>query len=176
MAVERDHSLAAHLRAAFGDMPRFDLIEGNAVYQDITREQLAARGYTGPFVEPEEAARHLLRIGRAYDFTMFEYFQTDLMAHKGTEDDVHRVLNRLDRFLDGLLGFPDDDGHLFVMISDHGNVEDATHRLHTRNPVPLVAIGHGAQRLRDTVRRLEDFTPALMELYPPREGARPTAR
>jgi 16S rRNA (adenine1518-N6/adenine1519-N6)-dimethyltransferase len=31
VAVELDRSLAAHLRAAFGDLPRFDLYEGNAL-------------------------------------------------------------------------------------------------------------------------------------------------
>lgn len=163
LSVTTVSSLHAFGRVRTGD----DLIEGHAVYQDITREQLVARGYTGPLVQPEEAGRHLLRIGREHDFTMFEYFQTDLMAHKGTDEDVRRVLNRLDRFLDVLLSFPDEDGHLFVMISDHGNVEDATHRLHTTNPVPFVAIGQGAERLRERVRRLEDFTPALLELYPP---------
>lgn len=31
VAVEYDHALAAHLRDAFGDFPRFDLVEGNAL-------------------------------------------------------------------------------------------------------------------------------------------------
>jgi hypothetical protein len=34
------------------------------------------------------------------------------------------------------------------------------------NPVPLVAIGHGADALRRAVSSLEDVVPALLDLYP----------
>ncbi len=32
VAVELDHSLIAHLRTAFGDIPRFELVEGNSLH------------------------------------------------------------------------------------------------------------------------------------------------
>ena len=42
VAVEYDRALAAHLRDAFGDIPRFDLVEGNAL--TLASDDLIPRG------------------------------------------------------------------------------------------------------------------------------------
>jgi 2,3-bisphosphoglycerate-independent phosphoglycerate mutase len=148
-----------------------DLLRDQAVYQDLTREVLAPRGYAGPVIAPEEAGRHLVRIAGEQEFTLFEYFQTDLMAHRGTEDDLRRVLSNLDRFLGVVAPGWERPGCLFLLTSDHGNIEDLRTRQHTHNPVPLVAIGIGAEHMKRGVRRLEDFLPVLLELYPARAPA-----
>jgi 2,3-bisphosphoglycerate-independent phosphoglycerate mutase len=153
--------------AAFGAVRDTAKMMGNqAVYQDLTRDFLRARGYTGPTVTPRESGEHLLAIAGDHDFTLFEYFQTDLMAHKGSPDDVNRVLRNLDEFLDVVLPFASEPNHLFLLTSDHGNIEDMTTRLHTLNPVPLVALGAGASTLKNKVHSLTEFVPALLELYP----------
>jgi 2,3-bisphosphoglycerate-independent phosphoglycerate mutase len=136
-----------------------------AVYQDLTRESLRERGYDGPLVTPADSARDLVGITADYDFTLFEYFQTDRMGHKGTREEVDRVLALFDAFLSGVLSFYERPGNLFVMTSDHGNIEVADSRSHSVNPVPLVAIGQGADFLRERVRSVTDVTPMLMELY-----------
>ena len=83
---------------AFGEVRDTAAMLGNrAVYQDLTRRFLRGRGYTGPNMTPRESAEHLLAIAAEHDFTLFEYFQTDLMAHKGTPEDVRRVLSQLER-------------------------------------------------------------------------------
>ena len=145
-----------------------DMLCNWAVYQDLTRETLRPRGYDGPLVTPCEAAGHLLAIAREYDFTLFEFFLTDVAAHKGSRDAQLEILKKLDEFLDVVRGHADIPRGLFVLTSDHGNMEDSTTRLHTLNPVPLVAIGQGATELRTAVKSLVDFVPALLTLYPPR--------
>ena len=144
------------------------LMENKAVYQDLTREFIVPRGYTGPMVSPRESGEHLLQIAAEHDFTLFEYFQTDLIAHKGERSDVERVLLQLDEFLDIVVRFPEEPGRLLLLTSDHGNIEDQSTRLHTKNPVPLVALGEGAERLKQEVKSLTDVVPSLMSLYPPR--------
>lgn len=42
VAVEYDRKLAAHLQDAFGDLPRFDLVEGNALH--LSSDDLIPRG------------------------------------------------------------------------------------------------------------------------------------
>ena len=145
------------------------LLENKAVYQDLTREFIVPRGFTGPMVSPRDSGEHLLALAAEYDFTLFEYFQTDLIAHKGERADVERVLLQLDEFLDVVVQFPDEPGRLLILTSDHGNIEDQTTRLHTKNPVPLVALGEGAEQLRGAAQSLTDVVPALMALYPPRQ-------
>jgi 2,3-bisphosphoglycerate-independent phosphoglycerate mutase len=155
---------------AFGAVRDTAAMLGNrAVYQDLTRQFLRGRGYTGPDVTPRESAEHLLAIAGEHDFTLFEYFQTDLMGHKGTPEDVRRVLTQLNEFLDALLAWPKKPGHLLLLTSDHGNIEDSCTKLHTENPVPLVAMGDGADRLKANVKSLVDFVPTLLGLYPKRE-------
>jgi 2,3-bisphosphoglycerate-independent phosphoglycerate mutase len=155
---------ALHAFGAVRDTAK--MLENRAVYQDLTREFLKTRGYTGPTVAPRESAEHLLAIAEEHDFTLFEYFQTDLMAHKGAAADVRRVLGQLDEFLSVLLPFAERPGRLFILTSDHGNLEDMTTRVHTQNPVPLVVLGQGADILKSRVRSLADFVPALLGFYP----------
>ena len=155
---------------AFGAVRDTTAMLGNrAVYQDLTRQFLRSRGYTGPDVTPYESGQHLLAIAEEYDFTLFEYFQTDLMAHKGTPEDVRRVLSQLNEFLEVLLAWPAQPGRLLVMTSDHGNVEDCRAKQHTANPVPLAAVGEGAEQFKRDIKSLTDFVPELLKLYPPKK-------
>lgn len=142
------------------------LEEDRAVYQDLTRRILRERGYSGRIITPTEAAKHLLNIAREHDFTLFEYFQTDLAAHRGNYDDRVRVLRELDEFLRTLLAFPNPRRSLLIIASDHGNIEDPTTSQHTANPVPFIALGRGAPFLRRRVRDLTDVAPTLLKLYP----------
>jgi len=49
------------------------------------------------------------------------------------------------------------------LVSDHGNLEEAGHDRHTRNPVPLLAWGRAARELVDSVETMDALTPALVE-------------
>lgn len=151
--------------AAFGAVRLTDdLLAGRAVYQDLTRRTLRERGYDGPLAAPAQSARDLVALAGEHDFTLFEYFQTDRAGHKGDPDFTRRVLSEFDEFLDGVLAFPG-EARLFLMTSDHGNIEDSSARVHTANPVPFVALGAHAAELRNKVRSLTDITPALLDLY-----------
>ncbi len=145
-----------------------EMLRQEAVCQDLTRECLRERGYDGPLVTPEESACHLVTLAKRHDLTLFEYFQTDRVAHRGHPTDTQRVLTRLEALVKGLLCFTEQRDGLFLLTSDHGNLEDETTRVHTTHPVPLVALGHGARRLLNRVESLVDVLPALLELYPPR--------
>ena len=156
----------AALKAFGGVRCKGELHRNEAVYHDIVRVTAKDRGYEGEMISESDAAEHLSSIARDHDFTLFEYFLTDLMAHRGTHDDVLKVLGSLDRFIIALIQKCDEQTDLFVMTSDHGNIEDRHSRSHTQNPVPFVAIGRGADQLKEKVRALDDCVPALMSLYP----------
>lgn len=161
--------------AAFGAVRDREAMERHeAVFQDLTRTSLRARGYPGPLIEPEEAAMHLVALARQHDFTLFEYFQTDRAAHRGTREEILQVLGLFDRFLQTLLPFAREPRGLLLLVSDHGNIEDLRTRSHTTNPVPWVALGQGATALREEVRTLTDIVPALLAQY--ETGPAPTPR
>ena len=67
----------------------------------------------------------------------------------------------LDQFLAGLLAaLP--SGSSLVLSSDHGNFEDSSSRMHTRNPVPLLVWGRDRDRLLERIDDMPDVTPALV--------------
>ena len=150
--------------AAFGTVRGREQLERNdAVYQDLTRQSLVARGYTGPIVSPAEAAEHLAAIAASHHLTLFEYFQTDRAGHGGDREWVVGVLAEFDAFLGRLLARCLETGLLLVLTSDHGNIEDLSTGLHTANPVPLAARGPGADALRARVRSITDVSPVILE-------------
>jgi 2,3-bisphosphoglycerate-independent phosphoglycerate mutase len=146
--------------AAGGPIPTLsDLLEGRAVLWDITHE-IAARylDYELPLVAPEEAGARLARLAGEYDLVLFESFLPDLAGHRRIEPEW--VLSRLDGFLGGILAHRSPDTTL-VLCSDHGNLEDATTKGHTVNPVPLLAAGPAAGRFRGATA-ITDVTPAIL--------------
>lgn len=155
--------------SAFGCVRTASELERNeAVYQDLTRHLLRERGYTGPLVAPREAAEHLLAIAAQYDLTLFEYFQTDRAGHARDLSRIHRVLGELDEFLGRVLELCHERGFLFLLTSDHGNIEDVGGGGHTLNPAPFVALGPHGDDLCRQVKAVTDVAPALLALWPVR--------
>ncbi len=141
-----------------------DLADDGAVLQDLTRETIRDRYPDIPPIDPEDAARHLFDIVRAHDFTLFEYFQTDVAGHSMDYERACSVLREYDAFLATLIRFTEAAGITLLMTSDHGNIEAMNERGHTRNPVPFIAFGPGEQELRARVKSLTDVTPAILSL------------
>jgi 2,3-bisphosphoglycerate-independent phosphoglycerate mutase len=139
-----------------------DLRAGRAVAWDVSGDHFATRaGYNVGFTAPRDAGRNLATIAAGADLTVWETFLTDLAAHGRWGLRVDDALTRLDGLLDGLLAEGPDD--LTVLLtSDHGNLEDSTHRVHTKNPVPLLAVGPSAGSF-EGLRSLLEVTPTILE-------------
>ena len=139
-----------------------DLVVNQAVMQDLTRETVQDRYPDLPVITPLRASEHLFRIACDSDFTLFEFFQTDIAGHSMDYARACAVLRAYDTFLASLVRSADAAGMTIVMTSDHGNIESMTSRGHTRNPVPFVAYGPGESRIRNAVSSLVDVTPAIL--------------
>lgn len=139
------------------------LREGRALSADITNERWRALGHPEiSSISPEEAGRKLARIAQSYRFVLFEYFLTDHAGHAQSMAEAHRVLGSFDRMLGGLLDAVDTRSTLIAITSDHGNLEDLSTKSHTRNPVPLIAIGAGHKRMAGSVKNLTHIAPAIL--------------
>ncbi len=124
-----------------------DLVEGGAVYRDYTNAVAAAQGHEVELLDARTAGARLGELARCQDLLVYEFFQTDHVGHRGTAEDAYEVLADLNRFLGAALGRLDPATDTFVLSSDHGNVEDAETSAHTRNPVPILLYGKGAESL-----------------------------
>ena len=140
-----------------------DLVAGRAVYQDLTNARLRDRGHAVPLIAPEDAGRHLAALARGRVFTLFEFFETDLAGHGRVADPIG-VVERLDRFLGGLLAATDLAETLVVLTSDHGNLEDERTGGHTLNPVPGLLVGAGRGTMAARLRDLTDVVPATLDV------------
>ena len=140
------------------------LVQGSAVASSITNEmwQRFAPDAGVPDVLPRDAGRALARIASAVELTFFAHYDTDLAGHRRGWEGSVAALERVDAFLGGLLELLP-AGALVVIASDHGNLEDSRAG-HTRNPVPIVAIGPGRQIIGDRVKTITDVAPSLLAL------------
>lgn len=142
-----------------------DLADDRALMQDLTRETIQDRYPDIPVIPPQRAAEHLFAIARGYDFTLYEFFQTDVSGHSMDYRRACAVLRVYDRFLASLVRLTEAAGMTLVMTADHGNIESIGERGHTRNPVPFIVFGPHEKRIREGVASLRDVTPALLDAY-----------
>ena len=142
-----------------------DLAEDRALMQDLTRETIQDRYPDIRVISPRAAADHLFAIAMENDFTLYEFFQTDVSGHSMDYARACAVLRTYDRFLAALVRLVEAAGITLVMTADHGNVENVSDRGHTRNPVPFIAFGPRAGDLLAAVSSLEDVTPAVLSVF-----------
>ena len=123
-----------------------DLRNGEAVSADITNERWPDMGYPNILrISPQEAGARLTELSRKYQFVFYEYYLTDKAGHHQSMSEAVRALKDVDGLLEGLVESADLKSTLVLITSDHGNIEDLSVRTHTRNPVPLLAVGNGHQ-------------------------------
>jgi hypothetical protein len=142
-----------------------DLSEGEALYQDFTNQILKERGYEVPLFSPQEAGRILAGIASRYDFTLYEYFQTDIAGHSRDMERCKEEIEKIDAFIDSILVHLDLDSTCLLLTSDHGNIEDLDTAGHTSNPVPTIFWGRGKELMASRVTSIADVTPTLIELF-----------
>lgn len=140
-----------------------DLKRGEAVYWDITNFYLAGHLHMAvPIIEPETAGQRLARLSHNYNLVLYESFLPDAAGHRKDLELALQVLDTLDRFFAGLL---EEVGSTttVVMSSDHGNLEEIGLRLHSTNPVPLLAVGPGAESFRQA-QAITDVAGGIMRV------------
>ena len=137
-----------------------DLAAGLALTWDVTGEHFARRaGEVVAIVAAEVAGANLARLAGGHRFTLYETFLTDLAGHRRWGLEPAGAVARLDGLLAGILAARAPD--LTVLLtSDHGNLEEAGHGRHTRNPVPLLAVGPAAGAFA-ALTRLDEVAPRV---------------
>ncbi|MEM1054855.1 MAG: peptidase [Bacteroidota bacterium] len=138
-----------------------DLNLGHALPADLTGERW--QHHLDPDhvpTSPAEAGRRLATLAREHRLTLFEYPYTDTAGHGRDGLTPEDVLPLVDEALGAILDARSTD-NLLIVSSDHGNIERPTTKSHTRNPVPLVALGPGAEAFAEAASLL-DVAPALV--------------
>jgi hypothetical protein len=135
----------------------------SSLSHDYSGEWMAERGYPVKLRSAADAALVLAGLLAGHDLVLYEYFLTDLAAHRGTREQRFEQARRVETLLDAALSAIDLARHRVVVVSDHGNLEEVHHDRHTLNPVPLLAWGRGARAFMNAVPTMEALTPTLVE-------------
>lgn len=117
-----------------------DLKEGRAVYHDFSNKMLIELGHQVDIISPEQAGLNLANLALNHDFTLYEYFITDRIGHRGDIQQGIEVLEVLDSFI-GAAANVLNARDLLIVASDHGNFENMSIKGHTCNRVPTLLIG-----------------------------------
>jgi 2,3-bisphosphoglycerate-independent phosphoglycerate mutase len=135
---------------------------GDAVASEITNDGWRDRlGRTSlPAITAAEAGHNLAAIANRHALTLFAHYTTDYAGHKQDLAEAIRALERIDAFLGGVAERID-PGALIVVVSDHGNLEDARAQ-HTLNPALCLAIGAGAAEFTSALRSIRDIPDAVL--------------
>lgn len=145
-----------------------DLRAGHALSAFLTNQGWRDHlGYADmPVISVEEAGRRLAQLAVDHDFTLFEHYYTDIVAHRGVRARILEALEQVDQFLRGVVENVDADETLVLIASDHGNIEDWHTTKHTLNPAFLLAIGGDdvPARIAGRIRKTTDIAPVIIEL------------
>jgi len=144
------------------DRSHVALAAGHAVASEIVNDRwIEHLGQAGiPRITAEEAGANLARIAGGADLTFFAHYQTDMAGHRGGMEGGVAALERVDRFLGGLLAHLPPD-LLVLGSSDHGNLEDIRGG-HTRNPALGIALGSGTAGV-EKVSSILDFADLVFD-------------
>lgn len=136
---------------------------GEAVYWDITGA-IVEQVHGIATISPAEAGQRLLSLGQTHDLTLFECYLPDYAGHQHEPQSRWQAaiaaLQRVDALLAALITQLPSSVTLIVS-SDHGNVEDLSHKTHTLNPVPLLVVGAEAEKFHQ-VQDLTGLAPRLV--------------
>lgn len=138
-----------------------DLAAGRACAWDVRRDHLRRFAPGLAEVGDEEAGGHLAALAAGHDLVLWETFMTDLAGHGRLGWSAAEALGRLDGLLSGVLAARSRELTV-LLVSDHGNLEEAGHRRHTANPVPLLALGPDAAAFAG-LGRIDELAPRLLD-------------
>ncbi len=165
VAIGRRRHSATTLAALASTTPLRDLADlaaGRACSWDVTRERFRAWAPEVETVPAEEAGRHLAELARDHELVLWETFMTDLAGHLRRGWIAAEALTLLDGLLAGVLAHRS-PATTVLLTSDHGNLECGGHGRHTRNPVPLLAVGPGAAAFAD-LASITEVAPKILDL------------
>lgn len=165
-ALEHRLSVTSHVTLA-SHFPFFtfeDIKQERAIYQEFTNHSLIEKGFDLPQFTPAQAGAILANASRHFDFSLFEYFQTDHAGHSQSLEKAQSELYKLECFLDGFLMHTRLDCTQVILTSDHGNIEDLSVRTHTQNPAMTLLWGPFSQQIADSLRTILGVTPEILQL------------
>jgi 2,3-bisphosphoglycerate-independent phosphoglycerate mutase len=144
---------------------------GDAVSSDLTNEGWRRRGASDvEAISNRQAGKNLARIANRYDVTLFAHYYTDAAGHDQDLQAAIAALQAVDELVGGVIEDLSTDA-TFLIVSDHGNLEDANAG-HTLNPAFGLVAGAHHEELASRLRSITDIHDAVLEMLGRQRGPR----
>jgi len=121
--------------------------------------------------------------GGKTDFILVNFANTDMVGHTGKLDAAIRAVETVDACLGRIEATVKAQRGVMLITADHGNAElmqdpetGQAHTAHTRNLVPLIAIGAGRDVVGLHEGKLADIAPTVLDLLGLQQPAEMTGR
>lgn len=141
-----------------------DMRQERSIYQEFTNKSLIEKGFNLPVFTPEKAGTILAYATEKYDFSLYEYFQSDKAGHSRNFDRAKAELIKLERVLTTVLNTLDLSRITVIFTSDHGNLEDLSVGSHTRNPAMTFVWGIQAKAVAGRLQSIQDVEKEVLQL------------
>ncbi len=98
-----------------------------------------------PEMSAMEITNEIIKQGNNYDFILVNYANGDMVGHTGNLKACIEALETLDKCIENLYNFAQENKYLLIITADHGNCEQMVSEnneiltAHTTNPVYLLA-------------------------------------
>jgi hypothetical protein len=155
------NTTAAHL-AGLRLRDAVDLQRGEAVNAGLNNNFWPEMEVTLPRISAHRAGQNLAELANRHALTYFEFWYSDFLGHKMNQPESLQILTRLDEFLAGVWSQIDPTQTLLLVVSDHGNFEDWTHKKHTTNPSLTIVAGAEVPAVSARLTDLADITPTVL--------------
>lgn len=150
-----------------------DLRNGQGLYMDLTHDilkQIASDYLPADDLlltprDPKILGSTIFNMFGDYDLTIYEYFLTDKVGHAMAWDKARIVIQNLEDFFFGILSGMNPENDTLIVTSDHGNMEDLSHKNHTESKVPTIIYGKNADRYAENIRSLGDIVPEIYKTF-----------
>jgi hypothetical protein len=148
-----------------------DLRAEKGIYMDITHEILKETAKDelpdGDELflkrDPYQVGFKTTKNHESSDLCLYEYFLTDKIGHAQDWTWAEKVIQTLDQFFHGILAALDPKRDQLIVISDHGNMEDLSVGVHTKNKVACVLYGRYTNQWKERIHSLVDIVPLIYE-------------
>jgi len=141
-----------------------DVRKGRALTAEIINDRWNEKLKTSlPLIQTQTAARRLLRLSSKFKYTQYEFYLFDHLGHLRIKNEFKKIFNCLDLFLFTILSEFNEKNTTVVICSDHGNCEDLSVKMHTKNPSLMITAGKYAEELFTSVKSLPDIKPQIIK-------------
>lgn len=146
-----------------------DLRNKQGIYMDINhkilkemfQEELKDEDPLLEILDEREVGKQVWKRFSDYDLALYEFFITDKVGHAKDFGKAEEVIHLLDNFFQGVLETLDFEKDQLIITSDHGNLEDLSTDVHTKNLVPTILYGKFTKEWKDKIQSLADIVPCI---------------